>query len=96
MNELKTAHVSADGGVNLRVKPSTSSARVLTIPKGGELSAAECNETWSKVLYNGQEGYVMTQYISFGEASLDDNADALKLIENMEKELSALKRMLQA
>ncbi len=93
--EYKDAVVAADGGVNLRSSASTSSIKLAVIPKGAKIQAAQFNETWSKVEYNGKSGYAMTEFIRYtDDESMND--DAIKLVESIEKELAQLKAMLQA
>lgn len=89
------AVVTADGGVNMRSSASTSSMKLTVIPKGAKIKAAKYDDDWSAVEYNGKTGYAMSQYIAYaGEDDLNDNAIAL--VENMEKELAALKALLRA
>lgn len=101
----KEAVVVAEGGVNFRTRASVSAPRITTIPQGTEIAAFDMNNGWCKIKYNGREGYAMTKYISFNPDAIissaptntvQDNADALKLVENIEKELANLKKMLQA
>ena len=96
MDEFKEAVVTADGGVNMRARANTSAARLCVIPQGAKIKAFDMNTGWSKVQYDNKDGYAMTQYISFDTDTIEDNADALKILDNIEKELARLKKMLQA
>ena len=51
--------------LNLRVKASTSSKIITTIPKGQTIEIIEkLNSGWYKVNYNGKTGYVSSNYVS--------------------------------
>lgn len=51
--------------LNLRAGMSTSSQKLVTIPKGGKVTLVmKYSNGWSKVTYNGRTGYVSSQYIS--------------------------------
>ena len=50
--------------LNLRVKASTSSKIITTIPKGKTIEIVEkLNSGWYKVNYNGKTGYVSSKYV---------------------------------
>ena len=50
--------------LNLRVKASTSSKIITTIPKGQTIEIIEkLNSGWYKVNYNGKTGYVSSKYV---------------------------------
>ena len=58
--------VTPDVGLRLRKGPSTSTAKILTMPKGTKLYPKEedINNGWAKVTYNGNTGYCYTQYLA--------------------------------
>lgn len=50
--------------LNLRASMSTSSQKLVTIPKGGKVTLImKYSNGWSKVTYSGRTGYVASQYI---------------------------------
>ena len=53
-------------GLNLRAKNSATSAILLTIPEGANLTITAKNGSWYKVNYGGKTGYVSAQYIKLG------------------------------
>ena len=59
------------GKLNMREKESTDANVLTRIPEGASVTVEKRGNTWSKVQYNGQSGYVMSRYLSF-----DDNAAA--------------------
>ena len=48
--------------VNLRQKASTSSYRLLTIPKGASVSVLSISGDYLQVTYKGKTGYIVSQY----------------------------------
>ena len=49
--------------VNLRDQASTASARLLTIPKGAEVSVLSTSGDYLRVTYKGKTGYVVAEYV---------------------------------
>lgn len=93
--KYQNAVVNANGGVNLRATPSKSAMRITTIPGGAVVEAAQYDDEWSKVKYNGREGYAMSEFLSFNG---EDNtgSEIFALINNIESDLKKLKALLQA
>ncbi len=60
----KTVYVTASGGLNMRKDPSSSSKSLAVIPYGTKLSVLDTQNSWDKVEYNGQTGWVSTDYVS--------------------------------
>ncbi len=48
--------------VNLRSGASTASTRLLTIPKGAEISVLAISGDYLRVAYNGKTGYIVSEY----------------------------------
>ena len=48
--------------VNLRKGPSTDTVRLLTIPKGAEITVLALSGDYLNVVYGGQTGYIVSQY----------------------------------
>lgn len=65
----KATTMGAEGTstVNLRSKKSTSSALVERIPIGEEVTVSNHGDTWCAVTWKGKKGYIMTQFLIFGE-----------------------------
>lgn len=59
--------VKADGGLNLRSGASTSAGVTAVIPNGSFLLIEEDLGGWYKAVYNGAEGYVHADYVSFSQ-----------------------------
>ncbi len=57
-------YVHADGGLNMRDKPSTTGNRILTIPEGKVVYAQAYSDDWVFVSYQDDYGWVSGDYIS--------------------------------
>jgi uncharacterized protein YgiM (DUF1202 family) len=62
--EAETVYVIAEGALNLRAEPSTTSAVVDRLAFGKQLQRIATNSAWSKVLYEGKECYVFSEYVT--------------------------------
>lgn len=51
------------GNLNLRAAPDKSAERIDQIPDGTVVTVTEDLAGWSKVIYDGQEGYAMSMYL---------------------------------
>jgi len=60
---------TASGTLNMRKRATTSAGIITTIPRNEVIEVAEKMGTWTKVIYNGREGYVMTTFLTFLENS---------------------------
>ena len=68
----ETATVStASGGLNLRETPSTGARVIVSIPNGATVGVLERGDPWCRVIWNGQTGYVMTQYLTLAGAPMN-------------------------
>ena len=54
------------GSLNLREMASTAGKVLLTIPNGAWVTVTVRGSYWSAVIYQGQSGYVMSRFLSFG------------------------------
>ncbi len=55
------------GSLNLRESPSTGARILRTIPRLAELTVLQQGSVWCQVSYQGQQGYVQTQFLSFAQ-----------------------------
>lgn len=67
--ESVTARVTG-GKLNMRLAPESNAYVMQRIPDGTVLTVTERGAVWCKVQYNGQAGFVMTRYLSFGEQTM--------------------------
>ena len=58
--------VTPGGSLNLRETAGSGGKVIAQIPYGAWVTVSAKGDTWSSVTYNGQSGYVMSQYLSFG------------------------------
>ena len=55
---------SSNGGpVNLRRRASTKTSLMARIPVGSKVTVLESYSVWSRVLYQGKDGWVMTKFL---------------------------------
>lgn len=65
----KQAKITASGGLNLRENPSSSGAKIVTIPQGTTISLLEEQSGWYKATYNSQTGWVAADYLTLVDSS---------------------------
>ena len=63
------------GSLNLRKSASKSAAILTTIPRNTVITVLERGSTWSQVKYNGKTGYVMNEFLTFGESEETPDED---------------------
>lgn len=65
---LRNARVTTGGGtLNLRIAPNNTAQVIARIPQCAVVQATEYNDTWCTVRYNGLDGYVKKEFLTFGE-----------------------------
>ena len=64
-----TVRTASGGPLNLRWTASTSGDILTTIAHGEAVQVVTNDGSWCQVIYNGQQGYVMTSYLDFGDGS---------------------------
>ena len=62
---LGTAKIVCSTTVNFRSQPSTSSTVLASMPNGASVNITGVSNGWFKATYNGQNGYVSADYVSF-------------------------------
>ncbi len=55
--------VTATANVNVRVAPSETAEKMGIVTGGETLDLVGTEGDWSKVIYNGQVGYVKSEYV---------------------------------
>ena len=70
---------SDDVTLNLRESPTTDSAVLAVLPNGTEATVSQRSGDWTLVSVNGQQGYLMNQYLEFrtGPVMTDEQRAAL-------------------
>lgn len=83
--ETMVATVYSDNGkpVNFRNKPSTSAALVDQIPVGEQVEVTEKGSEWCSCKWKGKAGYIMTQFLIFGEYVPGEDTDPTPTPEGM-------------
>ena len=73
---LQATVQTTGGSLNLRQSPNGSAKVLTTIPYGARLTVSARGSDWCLVSYGGMSGYVMTRYLSFGNAAAAPTAAA--------------------
>lgn len=66
---LQAQVTTQQGSLNLRSGASTSHRVLITIPRNHLIPIYEKGDRWCKTAYNGYEGYVMTEFLTFRETA---------------------------
>lgn len=76
-----TAIVRASSGstVKMRSKPSTNTNLYWDVPVGTEVIVRLKGTDWSRIDWAGQEGYMMTKFLDFGEGGVVENGETVTL-----------------
>ncbi|AFM00510.1 N-acetylmuramoyl-L-alanine amidase [Desulfitobacterium dehalogenans ATCC 51507] len=69
----KQGKITPSGGLNLRESPSSSGAKIVTIPQGTTVPLLEEQEGWYKTTYDSQTGWVAADYLTLINSSDSDN-----------------------
>ena len=62
--EYEEETVYATENVNIRTKPTTKSEKVALLKKGESITRIGETDGWSKVIYEGEERYITSEYLS--------------------------------
>lgn len=75
--EQKTGFVTANTGINLRLGPSTENKIIGGIENGSTAEViGKTDNNWYLVLYNGQIGYISSEFVDYKEnINFNDNKD---------------------
>ena len=64
LEKSETVYVIAEGALNLRAEPNTTSAVVVKLAFGKSLERVATNGSWSKVIYEGKECYAFSEFLT--------------------------------
>ena len=81
------------GTLNLRAEPSKTGRILAQIPYHTSLEAEYVDNTWSKVSYKGQVGYVMTEFLSNGKAIT--RSDLEQIYNSLKSTLETIEKILK-
>lgn len=72
----QTATVVAKSGsnVNMRKTPAKTGLLVDRVPVGATVTVNSNNGEWAQIVYNGQTGYMMSEFLATGDVSVDTGA----------------------
>lgn len=65
----QTGVVEVGSTLNVRAEPSTSSKIIGSLSRGEEVTYVDVVSGWASIDYNGQTGYIATEYLSSGSSN---------------------------
>ena len=68
MVETVTATVVAESGLTVNMRKAPGGALVYRVPVGAEVTVTTRQDGWSRVAYGRHSGWMMDDYLDFGEA----------------------------
>jgi len=81
------------GTVNMRAEPKKSAKVLAQIPYQTSLEVEYYDSTWSKAVYNGKTGYIMTEFLSSGK-SITKN-DLQHIYNSLKQTLETIEKVLK-
>lgn len=77
----------------MRAEPSKTGKILVQIPYKTQLESEYVDSTWSKVTYNGQTGYVMTEFLSNGKSIT--KSDLQQIYNSLKSTLETIEKVLK-
>lgn len=77
-NSLAT--VTADGGLNIRTSPNTSSDSLGTLHKGDQITVISQQNGWAQIQYQGKVAWINSSYISIKESATHEKSSSLQKV----------------
>ena len=77
----------------MRAEPNRTAKILVQIPYKTSLEAEYVDSTWSKVTYNGQTGYVMTEFLSSGKSIT--KSDLQQIYNSLKSTLETIEKILK-
>lgn len=65
-SQTATVKTNTGIGLNVREEPSLHGAIITSVKNGGSVNVLQRSGTWCRVSVDGKEGFMATQYLSFG------------------------------
>ena len=80
----QTAVVRTNSGIglNLREEPDAQSKIITSVKNGGEVVVQQKGIEWSRVTVDGQEGFMATKYLNFGNKPAAPSAGKTAVVSN--------------
>jgi len=77
-------------GLNLREEPEMDGAIITSAKNGATVTVLQKGANWSRVIVDGQEGFMSTKYLNFGGQSTGSSATGKKAVVNNPKDTQVL------
>jgi len=81
------------GTLNMRAQPTPTGKILAQIPYKTSLEVEYVDSTWSKTTYNGQIGYVKTEYLSNGKSIT--KSDLQQIYNSLKNTLETIEKILK-
>jgi uncharacterized protein YgiM (DUF1202 family) len=81
------------GILNMRAQPTPTGKILAQIPYKTSLEVEYVDSTWSKTTYNGQIGYVKTEYLSNGKSIT--KSDLQQIYNSLKNALETIEKILK-
>ena len=80
----RTAAVRTNSGIglNLREEPNTEGKIITSVRNGGQVTVIQKGIDWSRVSVDGQEGFMSTKYLHFGNKPAAPSAGKTAVVNN--------------
>ncbi|MBQ2930248.1 MAG: SH3 domain-containing protein [Clostridia bacterium] len=77
-------------GLNLREEPEMDGTILTSARNGATVTVLQKGKEWSRVIFNGQEGFMSTKYLTFGGQSTGSSATGKKAVVNNPRDTQVL------
>ena len=81
-SQTATVRTNSGIGLNLREQPDMDGAILTSVKNGGEIVVLQRGKEWSRVEVGGQEGFMATRFLHFGNAPVKPSTGKLAVVSN--------------
>ena len=86
---LEMAIVRASSGSTVNMRKTPGGALLDRVPVGGTVNVLDHGFEWSKIAWNGKNGYMQTKFLDFGEEGIDESRPMVSIPKNLAASLMA-------
>ena len=83
MTHMMTVSTPDGGTLNMRKQPNAKAEILYKLPNGTPVDVTDSTTDWSKIEYNGKEGWVMSKYLT--EPSSDPQGQVIVPRDELER-----------
>ena len=81
-SQTATVRTNSGIGLNLREQPDMDGAILTSVKNGSEIVVLQKGKEWSRVQAGGQEGFMATRFLNFGNAPVKPSTGKLAVVSN--------------